>query len=201
MVVISDGGDNHSRYTESELRSLLKEADVEVYAIGVFDPCVQYIRTCAIRIEEKTGPLRLDEVTSVTGGRVFSAHDSVELSRAVTQISHELRNQYILGYYPSDRSRDGKWRRLKVHLAGSASQASFRLYAKKGYYAPTPANQNPLAALKQRTELVHPLTSAPGLLSTSRSFISLLSPAKVACQLLCRSFRPSAAHETPTKRK
>lgn len=61
MVVISDGGDNHSRYTESELRSLLKEADVEVYAIGMFD---RY----ASRIEEKKGPLQLDEVTSVTGG-------------------------------------------------------------------------------------------------------------------------------------
>jgi Ca-activated chloride channel homolog len=130
MVVISDGGDNHSRYTESELRSLLKEADVEVYAIGMFD---RY----ATRLEEKKGPLQLDEVTSVTGGRVLSVHDSVELSRAVTQISHELRNQYVLGYYPSKRSRDGQWRRLKVHLVGSVSQASFRLYAKKGYYAPT----------------------------------------------------------------
>jgi Ca-activated chloride channel family protein len=129
MVVISDGGDNHSRYTESELRSLLKEADVGVYAIGLFD---RY----ATRLEEKKGPLQLDAVTSVTGGRVFSAHDSMELSRAVTQISHELRSQYVLGYYPNHRSRDGKWRRLKVHLAGSASQASFRLYAKKGYYAP-----------------------------------------------------------------
>jgi Ca-activated chloride channel family protein len=130
MVVISDGGDNHSRYSESELRSLLKEADVEVYAIGMFD---RY----ATRIEEKKGPLQLDEVTSVTGGRVFSAHDSAELSLAVTQISHELRNQYVLGYYPSDRSRNGKWRRLKIRLAGSASQAPFHLYAKKGYYAPT----------------------------------------------------------------
>jgi Ca-activated chloride channel homolog len=129
MVVISDGGDNHSRYTESELKSLLEEADVDVYAIGVFD---RY----ATRLEEKKGPLQLDEVTSVTGGRVFSVHDSMEISRAVTQISEELRNQYVLGYYPSNRSRDGKWRRLKVRLTGS-SQASFRLYAKKGYYAPT----------------------------------------------------------------
>jgi Ca-activated chloride channel family protein len=130
MVVISDGGDNHSRYTESELKSLLEEADVEVYAIGMFDRYAQ-------RPEEKKGPLQLDEVTSVTGGRVLSAHDSVELSRAVTQISYELRNQYVLGYYPSNRSRDGKWRRLKIRLTGSASQTKFRLYAKKGYYAPT----------------------------------------------------------------
>jgi Ca-activated chloride channel family protein len=83
MVVISDGGDNHSRYTESELKSLLKEADVEVYAIGMFD---KYAK----RIEERIGPIQFDEVMSVTGGRVFSVHDSVELSRAVTQISHEL---------------------------------------------------------------------------------------------------------------
>jgi Ca-activated chloride channel family protein len=130
MVVISDGGDNHSRYTESELKSLLKEADVEVYAIGIFD---RY----ATRIEERKGPLQLDEVTSITGGRVLSAHDSVELSRAVTQINHELRNQYVLGYYPTQRSPDGKWRKLRVRLAGSASQARYRVYAKKGYYAPT----------------------------------------------------------------
>jgi len=130
MVVISDGGDNHSQYTESELKALLKEADVEVYAIGMFD---RYPR----RMEERKGPLQLDEVTSVTGGRVFSVHDSVELSRAVTQISRELRNQYVLGYYPSNRSRDGKWRGLKIRLTGSASQAKFRLYAKKGYYAPS----------------------------------------------------------------
>jgi Ca-activated chloride channel homolog len=129
MVVISDGGDNHSRYTESELKSLLEEADVEVYAIGIFD---RY----ATRLEEKKGPLQLDEVTSVTGGRVFSVHDAVELSRAVTQISHELRSQYVLGYYPSNRIRDGKWRRLKIRLTRSASQEKFQLYAKKGYYAP-----------------------------------------------------------------
>jgi Ca-activated chloride channel family protein len=128
MVVISDGGDNHSRYTEFQLKSLLREADVEVYAIGLFD-------RFATRIEEKKGPLQLDEVTSVTGGRVFSVHDSLELSRSAVQISHELRNQYVLGYYPNNRSRDGKWRKLKIHLAGSASQGRFRLYARKGYYA------------------------------------------------------------------
>jgi Ca-activated chloride channel family protein len=67
---------------------------------------------------------------------LFSVHGSVELSRAVTQISRELRNQYILGYYPSNRSRDGKWRKLKIRLTGPESQAKVRLYAKKGYYAP-----------------------------------------------------------------
>jgi Ca-activated chloride channel family protein len=130
MVVISDGGDNHSRYTQSELKSLLEEADVELYTIGIFD---SFVHT----FEERLGPSRLDELASVTGGRLFSLRDVRELSGAVTQISRELRNQYVLGYYPSNRHRDGKWRKLRVQLAGSASQSSFRLYAKKGYYAPT----------------------------------------------------------------
>lgn len=129
MVVLSDGGDNHSRYTGPQIKSLLEEADVEVYAIGMFDPFAK-------RIEEKMGPLQLDEITSLTGGRLFFAHDSEELSRAVTQINDELRNQYVLGYYPSNRSRNGKWRRLRIRFTGWASQAKFRLYAKKGYYAP-----------------------------------------------------------------
>ena len=129
MVVISDGGDNHSRHRESELKSLLKEADVEVYAVSMFN-------RNATRLEERKGPLQLDEVTSVTGGRVFSVQGSVELSRAVTQLNRELRNQYVLGYYPSNRSRDGKWRRLKIRVTGPESQAKVRLYTKKGYYAP-----------------------------------------------------------------
>jgi Ca-activated chloride channel family protein len=130
MIVISDGGDNHSRYSESELRSLLKEADVQVYAVGLFN---RY----ASRREEKVGPLQLDEVTSLTGGRVISVGNAAELSRAVTQISHELRNQYVLGYYPNHRSSDGGWRKITVQLAGSAAHQKFRLYARRGYYAPS----------------------------------------------------------------
>ena len=54
----------------------------------------------------------------------------------VNQISLELRNQYVLGFYPSNRIRDGKWRKLKIHLTGPASQGKVRLYARKGYYGP-----------------------------------------------------------------
>jgi Ca-activated chloride channel homolog len=128
IVVISDGGDNHSRYTQSELKSLLKESDVQVYALGLFNPYPN-------RIEEKRGPLELDEVTSVTGGRVLSVHSSAEISRAVTRISQELRSEYVLGYYPTNRTRDGKWRKLKVRLVGTPDHTKLRLYARKGYYA------------------------------------------------------------------
>jgi len=128
IVLISDGGDNHSRHTQSEIKCLLKEAGVQVYALGMFD------RSPTTR-EEKVGPLLLDEVTSTTGGRLFSVYDPPELTRAVTQISLELRNRYVLGYYPSNRERHGKWRRLKVQLV-APPQPGLRVYVRKGYYGP-----------------------------------------------------------------
>lgn len=128
IVLISDGGDNHSRHTQSEIKNLLKEAGIQVYALGIFD------RSPKTR-EEKIGPLVLDEVVSVTAGRIFTIHDPKEIPQAVTQIDLELRNQYVLGYYPSNRGRDGKWRTLKVQLA-APPQSKLRVYARKGYYGP-----------------------------------------------------------------
>lgn len=128
MVIISDGGDNHSAYTESELKSLVEEADVEVYAIGMFD---RFPR----RNEERTGPRDLDELASTTGGRLISVHDATELARAVTQINNELRNQYVLGYYPTNRTYDGHWHKLRVTLNRSAKQDRLHLISKKGYVA------------------------------------------------------------------
>jgi Ca-activated chloride channel family protein len=129
MVVISDGGDNHSRYTQSEIKSILEESDTLVYAVGLFDPR-------ASRLEERMGPLRLDEVTSVTGGRVFPVHSSQDLNAAIQKISRELRNQYVIGYSPSPNPElKGKWHKLKVHLNGEPMKSKLHVYARKGYYA------------------------------------------------------------------
>jgi len=129
MVVISDGGDNHSRYTENEIKSILEESDTLVYAVGLFDPR-------ASRLEERMGPLRLDEVTSVTGGRVFPVHSPQDLNEAIQKINRELRNQYVIGYSPSPNPElKGKWHKLKVHLNGEPMKSSLHVYARKGYYA------------------------------------------------------------------
>jgi Ca-activated chloride channel family protein len=126
MLVISDGGDNHSRYTEGEIKSILKEVDVQVYAIDIFE---RYPKTP----EEKSGFLALDEITSITGGRAFLTHDSNELHRAVRQISDELRAQYVLGYLPGQSARDGKWHKIKVELRVPKSR-KFRAHTRQGYY-------------------------------------------------------------------
>jgi Ca-activated chloride channel family protein len=130
LLVISDGGDNRSRYTEGEIKSIVKEADVQIYAIGIFD-------FYASSQEERLGPELLSEITEVTGGRTFTIDSPSELTDVATKIGIELRNQYVLGYRPKNPSKDGKWRKIKVKLNPPKGLPHLNVYAKTGYYAPT----------------------------------------------------------------
>ncbi|MGB7265709.1 MAG: VWA domain-containing protein [Terracidiphilus sp.] len=129
LLVVSDGGDNRSRYTEGEVRAKVREADVEIYSIGIFDP---YAPTP----EERTGPQLLDDISSSTGGRLFRVDDVDEMSDIAEKISTELRNQYVIGYKPKDLTRDGKWRKVRVKVNPPPGLPPLTVYARTGYYAP-----------------------------------------------------------------
>jgi len=129
LLIISDGGDNHSRYTEGEIKSLVKEADVMIYAIGIYD---RY----ASAVEERLGPQLLSDITELTGGRAFTIDNPNDLGDVATKIGVELRNQYVLGYRPAKVVRDGKWRKIKVKLLPPKGLPPLRVYARTGYYAP-----------------------------------------------------------------
>ena len=128
LLVISDGGDNHSRYTESEIKSRVKEADVQMYAIGLFD---SYGRTP----EERFGPELLSELTDVTGGRTFTIDNPNDLADVATKISTELRNEYVIGYKPNPKPHDGKWHKIKVKLMPPKGLPPLHITARTGYYA------------------------------------------------------------------
>jgi Ca-activated chloride channel family protein len=130
LLIISDGGDNHSRYTEGEIKSMVREADVQIYGVGLFD----YQAKSA---EEREGPELLNEVTEATGGRTFVIQSPNELADVATKIGIELRNQYVLGYRPTNPAHDGKWRKIKVRLNPPKGLPPLHVYAKTGYYAPT----------------------------------------------------------------
>src|SRR6202030_736028 len=89
LLIISDGGDNHSRYTEHEIRSVVKEADVMIYAIGIYD---RY----ASAEEERLGPQLVRDITELSGGRSFTIDNPNDLADVATKIGIELRNQYVL---------------------------------------------------------------------------------------------------------
>jgi Ca-activated chloride channel family protein len=129
LLVVSDGGDNRSRYTEGELRAQVRESDVEMYAIGIFDPY-------AATPEERTGPQLLNDLSEETGGRLFRVDDLSEMGDIAEKISTELRNQYVIGYRPKDLTRDGKWRKVKVKLNPPQGLPPLTVHARTGYYAP-----------------------------------------------------------------
>jgi Ca-activated chloride channel homolog len=128
LLIISDGGDNNSRYTESEIKNLVKESDVQIYAIGIYD---HYFPTQ----EERLGPQLLSDITELTGGRAFSIDNPNDLADVATKIGIELRNQYVLGYRPSNPVHDGKWHKIHVKLTPPKGLPPLRVYAKTGYYA------------------------------------------------------------------
>jgi Ca-activated chloride channel homolog len=128
LLIISDGGDNHSRYTEGEIKSLVKEADVMVYSIGIYD---HDFRT----EEERLGPQLLSDVSELSGGRAFTIDNPNDLADVATKIGIELRNQYVLGYRPTNPGHDGKWHKIKVKLLPPKGLPPLHVYAKTGYYA------------------------------------------------------------------
>ncbi len=129
LLVVSDGGDNRSRYTENEVRAAVRESDVQIYSIGIFD---EYAPTT----EERLGPLLLNDISDETGGRLFRVDDVSDMADIATKISAELRNEYVLGYRPADERRDGKWRKLKVKLVAPPGLPPLTVHARTGYYAP-----------------------------------------------------------------
>jgi Ca-activated chloride channel homolog len=129
LLIISDGGDNHSRYTENEIKAMVKEADVMIYAVGIYD---RY----ASAIEERLGPQLLSDICEISGGRAFTIDNPNDLADVATKIGIELRNQYILGYRPNKIMHDGKWRKIKVKLLPPKGLPPLKVYARTGYYAP-----------------------------------------------------------------
>jgi len=130
LLIISDGGDNHSRYHEREIKSAVREGDTLLYAIGIYD---RYFST----IEEQMGPALLSEISEETGGRMFTVDNFKDLVDAATRIGVELRNQYVIGYRPVSATSDGKWHKIKVKLSLPKGLPRCAIHAKQGYYAPS----------------------------------------------------------------
>jgi Ca-activated chloride channel family protein len=133
LLILSDGGDNHSRYNENDIKRLVREADTQLYAIGIYDPLGYRNRTP----EELNGPSLLAEITELTGGRVFAVEHLNDLPDIASKIGMELRNQYVLGYRPNNHTHDARWRKIKVKLRPPKGLPPLSVYSKTGYYAPS----------------------------------------------------------------
>ena len=130
LLIISDGGDNSSRYSEGEVRSMVRESDVLVYAIGIFEPWGSRSRTP----EEAAGPGLLNDLAEQSGGRHYPA-DANELPDIAAKIGMELRNRYVLGYSPKAEMRDGRYHRVEVKLNPPRGLPKLTAHWRQGYFA------------------------------------------------------------------
>ena len=132
LLLITDGADNHSRYGLKEIKSVAQEADVAVYAIGIFDSLMPFRS-----FEEFMGKRWLSEITDITGGHTVAISDFAKMPEVAAKLSREMRTQYLLGYRPRKMARDGKWRKIRVQVAPTASGDRMQAYYKKGYPGPS----------------------------------------------------------------
>jgi Ca-activated chloride channel family protein len=131
LLVISDGQDNDSRYTFSEVRRLLKESDVVLYSIGILggnDP------GSSLGLE---GQGILDELSAVSGGKAFFPNSAPEMDEIFEKIALELRHQYSIGYRPNNFTNDGKWHKIKVKVTPPRGLPKLFVRSREGYYAIT----------------------------------------------------------------
>ena len=125
IVIVSDGGDNRSHKTAGQVKSAMLESDVQVYAMGIFDPDPPKT------IEERNGPQLLDDLAEESGGRHYRVGDIDDLPHIAERIGNDLRNQYVLGYVPANDDRDGRYRKIRL-----TTDPSLRVYYRRGYFAP-----------------------------------------------------------------
>jgi Ca-activated chloride channel homolog len=138
LLIISDGGDNHSRHHMKQIKRALQDSDLQVYAIGIFDTGLFK------SLEESLGKGWLSKITDATGGRVVSVDDSSKIPEAAATISREIRSQYVLGYKPDAVLADRNARRIKVQVTPPGGPVALHTYYKSGYVPPenkAPANR------------------------------------------------------------
>ena len=127
MLIVSDGGDNHSRYTEHDVKAAIREADVTIYAVGTYE---RFVTTQ----EEALGPELLQGFAELTGGSAFALTNVNDMPQVTQNIGQRLRHQYLLAYAPQAAPHDGRWHKISVKLRLPKKFPFLHVEARTGYY-------------------------------------------------------------------
>jgi Ca-activated chloride channel family protein len=125
LILISDGGENHSRYNFAEVKNALRETDALLYSIGP-SPDDSW--------GDNNGRL-LKQLAETTGGRLLEI-GGTDLADLSQKIIIDLRNRYVLYYSPQDKTRDGRFHRIDVQLVPPRGLGKLTPHWRTGYYAP-----------------------------------------------------------------
>ena len=130
LLIITDGEDNHSLYTFSDLKEFAREQDVQIFAIGIIDPVTSVLG------EGTTGRTTIEDLVGIAGGRAFFPQSVYELDDICAKIALELKNHYVMGYHSTNADKNGKWRKIHLKINPPKGLPPLSVRAKTGYYAP-----------------------------------------------------------------
>jgi Ca-activated chloride channel homolog len=128
LLLITDGQDNHSRYSFEDVKAFVKEQDVQIFAIGIVNPSGE------LALGE-TGRSIIEDLVQITGGQAFFPDSVDQLEDVCRKISSELRSQYVLGYHSTNEVKDGKWRKIHLKVNPPKGLSGLLVHEKSGYYA------------------------------------------------------------------
>ena len=130
LLLITDGEDNHSRYSFWDIKEFVKEQDVQIFIIGIVNPSGELG-------SDPGGRAIIEDLAQISGGQAFFPDSADELEDICNKIALELRNQYVLGYHSTNETKDGKWRKIRVKINQPKGLPNFSVHSKSGYYAET----------------------------------------------------------------
>src|SRR5581483_1177538 len=116
LLLITDGEDNHSRYSRSDIHQFVRESDAQIYVIDM-------------------GRALIGELADMTGGHSYRASPS-DLEETCEKIALDLKSQYVIGYESTNTSKDGRFRKLRVKVTPPAGVGKLSARTRDGYYAP-----------------------------------------------------------------
>jgi Ca-activated chloride channel family protein len=126
LVVISDGGDNASRYNEAELKRRALEADVQIYGISMVEGATDR--------DQRNGASLLEELAAITGGLHFTIRNRADLTETANKLARVMKDVYTIAYKPGE-GPPGKWRRIRISVTAPTLERP-RVYARSGYFEP-----------------------------------------------------------------
>jgi VWFA-related protein len=134
LIVVSDGGDNASKYKLGQILTMAGQSDAIIYTIGIYT-----------EEDPDRNPNALRQLSKATGGEAFFPQSVTEVVPLCERIAHDIREQYTLAYAPMNRNQDGAYRVIQVK-AMAPGQGRLSVRTRAGYYAPSkPAPLSPLA--------------------------------------------------------
>jgi Ca-activated chloride channel homolog len=131
LLVITDGDDDASHLTLEQTMKAAEQSDAAIYAIGVFSDDDRKNEKKTVRHSKKV----LTELAEATGGMAYFPESLDEVVPVCTQVARDIRNQYTLGYYPSNTTRDGSFRAVQVELVAPRGHGKLSVRTRAGYYA------------------------------------------------------------------